>query len=110
MKLTTLLSLTLGLTVGVATAADAVYDAATGTGTVWANGVSELGGWYDVNKSSLEDGHREANMCYAASAANLIAWWQNGEYGVSSEAPTDIDDIWNVFVNNNDKTRRKENS
>lgn len=101
MKLTTLLSLSLGLTVGVATAADAVYDAATGTGTVWANGVNEDGGWYDVNKSSLADGHVESNMCYAASAANLIAWWQNGEYGVSSDAPTDINDIWNTFVSNN---------
>ena len=101
MKLTHLLLLTLGLSVGFAAAADFAYDEATETGTVWANGVNESGGWYDINKSSVEDGHVEANMCYAASATNLIAWWQNGEYGVSSSAPTGLNDIWNVFVSNN---------
>ena len=101
MKLTHLLSLTLGLSVGFAAAADSAYDEATGTGTAWAKGVTESGGWYDINKSSVEDGHIEANMCYAASASNIIAWWQNGEYGVSSSAPTELGDIWNVFVSNN---------
>ena len=43
-------------------------------------------------------------MCYAASAANLIAWWQNGEYGknLTSSASRDIDDIWQTYVTSND--------
>lgn len=40
-------------------------------------------------------------MCYAASAANLIAWWQNSDRAVASDAPKDVDDIWNTFVSNN---------
>lgn len=100
MKLSRFILLPLSLAVGFATAEDSAYDEPF-TGTVWANGVNKDGGWYDINKSSLEDGHVEANMCYAASATNLIAWWQNGEYGVSSSAPTELADIWNVYVENN---------
>ena len=87
-----------------ATAAASTYDPLTGTGTVWAQGVSEKSGWYDANKISNEDGDADDNMCYAASAANLIAWWQNGEYGknLTSSAPRDIDDIWQTYVTSND--------
>lgn len=102
MKLSRFILLSLGLAAGFATAEDSAYDEPY-TGSVWAKGVTEDGGWYDINKSSLEDEHVEANMCYAAAATNLIAWWQNGEYGVSSSAPTKLDDIWNVYVENNRK-------
>ena len=51
---------------------------------VWAPGVSREGGWYDFNKyakggesngtsSYLKD---DSLMCWAVSAANVIAWWQ----------------------------------
>lgn len=51
---------------------------------VWAPGVSWEGGWYDFNKyakggesngtsSYLKD---DSLMCWAVSAANVIAWWQ----------------------------------
>ena len=97
------MSLTLGLSVGLASAAGAAYDAATGTGTVWAQGVSQEGGWYDAQKKDPYNGDADDYMCYAACAANLIAWWQSSEYGknLSSSAPKDINDIWRTYVNNN---------
>ena len=45
---------------------------------VFAKGVSHTSGWYDVNKKG--DGttlHGDALMCWAASSANMIAWWQD---------------------------------
>ena len=69
MKLSRSLVLSLGLTLGMTSA----YGA-TNTGSYWTQGVSEAGGWYDINKSSLEEGQPERNMCYAAAAANVLAW------------------------------------
>ena len=51
---------------------------------VWAPGVSWEGGWYDFNKytkggvsSGTSDNLRDDGlMCWAVSAANVIAWWQ----------------------------------
>ncbi len=91
----------MGLTVGMATAdefdVEEIY-----TGTYWANGLKEVDGeitgWVDINKSSLDDGQPEANMCYAASAANLVAWWQQGDYALASKAPTTTEDIWKVYT------------
>ena len=42
-------------------------------------------------------------MRYAAAAGNLIAWWQNGEAGsqLTSEAPKDLDTIWQTFIDAN---------
>ncbi|MDC4184280.1 IdeS/Mac family cysteine endopeptidase [Mycoplasma bradburyae] len=35
-------------------------------------------GWYDVNKIALvEDQYRDFNLCWAASASNLLHWWIN---------------------------------
>ena len=98
MKLTRFLSLALGLTFGAATADEALY-----TGAFWTEGVSETGGWYDANKIDNSDGDADDNMCYAASAANVIAWWQDSKVGstLTSEAPKQLDDIWQSFVKNN---------
>ena len=103
MKLSHFLMASMGLMAGWATAATSAYDPATGTGTVWANGVSETEGWYDANKNNNANGDADDNMCFAASAANLIAWWQNGEYGKSltSQAPRDYKDIWQTYVTSN---------
>lgn len=65
------------------------------TGSVWAEGVNQDGGWYDVNKSSTDT--RDDMMCYAASAANLVAWWQKGNH-LTSAAPTELSDIWSVYL------------
>jgi hypothetical protein len=97
--------LTLGLTLGVASAA-VEYDIPENYTTVWAQNVNETAGWHDVNKTSLEEGHPEALMCYAASASNLIAWWQKiyCERQITSTTPPKVNDIWNKFVDNNQQT------
>lgn len=78
-------------------------DESTYTGLYLASGLSEengvISGWYDAEKTQAED--MDDSMCYAASASNLIAWWQNSEYALASEAPKELDVIWNTFVSNN---------
>lgn len=97
MKLKHLFALSLGLTFGSSFA-----EAATYTGSFWTDGVSEAGGWYDAEKTRVE-GDSDDNMCYAASASNLIAWWQNGKVGstLTSDAPRQLEGIWKDFVSNN---------
>ena len=97
MKLKHLFALSLGLTFGSSFA-----EAATYTGSFWTDGVSEAGGWYDAEKTLIE-GDSDDNMCYAASASNLIAWWQNGKVGstLTSDAPRQLEGIWKDFVSNN---------
>ena len=95
MKLKHLFALSLGLTFGSSFA-----EAATYTGSFWNDGVSEAGGWYDAEKNQ-EKNDADDLMCYAASASNLIAWWQNSSYAVDSAAPKDLDTIWATFVNSN---------
>ena len=101
------LVLTLGLTRGIASAA-VEYDIPDNYTTVWAQNVDETTGWYDVNKTSLEEGHREALMCYAASASNLIAWWQKiyCERQITSTTPPDVNAIWKKYVSNNKETNK----
>ena len=96
------LVLSLGLTLGIASAA-VDYDIPDNYKTVWAQNVDETVGWYDVNKAGLEEGHPEAMMCYAASASNLIAWWQNiyCESRIPATTPPDVNDIWQRYVDNN---------
>ena len=101
MKLSQLLIMSLGMTASVVNAGET---ASTGfTGTVWAQGVSKEGGWYDAQKNNPYNRDADDYMCYAACAANQIAWWQNSEYGknLSSSAPKDINDIWQTYVNSN---------
>lgn len=98
MKLTRFLILSLGLTLGLTMA-----KGASNSGIYWADGVSETGGWYDANKVDNNDGDADDNMCYAASASNLIAWWQNGEAGsaLTTSAPTELNNIWQSFIGAN---------
>lgn len=65
----------------------------------WVQGVSRDGGWYDVNKTftSADD---DSLMCWAASASNVLAWWQdnNPQYvALSPDAPKSADAIWQSF-------------
>ena len=103
MKLTGLFVLSLGLTLGLAFAESApAYDEATRTGTVWAKGVSEESGWYDADKNDDWSGDADDCLCYAASASNLIAWWQDRDRAVASgEAPKKLEDIWQTYVRSN---------
>lgn len=100
--------------------------------TIWADGVSATSGWYDANKTHEDDGKEQwngdmyypndpsgpgamtdDNMCYAAAAANLLAWWQ-GLYQKTESIPSGVDslsgkydlndtDIWSTFVKNSRK-------
>lgn len=90
MTLSRLLACSLCLTAAVASAEE-----------YWASGIYQSDGtyygWYDVNKTW--DG--DDNMCYAASASNLIAWWQAGrlESGLSlpSGVPNTAETIWGKY-------------
>ena len=101
MKLSHLSVLFMGLFAGIVCAGEA--DSSGFTGTVWAQGVSKEGGWYDAQKNDPYNGDADDLMCYAACAANQIAWWQNSAYGknLSSSAPQGINAIWQTFVNSN---------
>ena len=99
MKLTSLFALTLGLSLGSAIAEEEI----TYSGLYLVHGLSEengvISGWHDAEKTKEDD--IDDLMCYAASASNILAWWQNSSYSVASEAPTELNDIWSTFVNNN---------
>lgn len=103
MKLIHLIAISLGLTLGPVSAVAAGYESLTGTGAVWARGVSQEGGWYDANKIDPYDNDADDLMCYAACSANLLAWWQNSDYArnLDSSAPRDIDAIWQRYVTSN---------
>ena len=47
-----------------------------GKSIVFAEGVSIESGWYDVNKVGKGE-NGDINMCWAASASNIIQWWQD---------------------------------
>lgn len=68
----------------------------------WANGLrfdasgSVTGGYYDVNKT----GSGDSNLCWAAAAANMLAWWQ--EQGMTAtvvpDAPQGAEAIYATFT------------
>ncbi|MDO5450986.1 MAG: hypothetical protein Q4F30_08870 [Akkermansia sp.] len=62
--------------------------------TYWVKGVSETEGWYDADKN----GGGESELCWAASAANMLAWWQdrNKETAGKTEAPTGKE-VWELM-------------
>lgn len=71
---------------------------------VWAPGVSEQGGWVDFNKTCTDSSNYMADMgmCWAASASNIITWWQtqNASKLTSANKPTEtygIDTNWDIF-------------
>ena len=109
MKLTHLFTLSLGLSLGFTSASAAANTTEETDGTYWAKGLEatyteengwKVSGWYDAQKTETE-GDADDNMCYAASAANLLAWWQNRGDAPVSAAPRDLDTIWKTFVDNN---------
>lgn len=87
MKLSFLVLLAFSATLSTASAAEA-----------WVDGVSQTSGWYDANKANPYSEDGDNDLCWAASASNLIAWWQD-KYRTPTEIPTDIDDIWCTFKN-----------
>lgn len=89
--------------------------AETETKTYWVDGITvdENGkatdGWYDANKTpSYANGdggyywvsgdQGDASTCHAATAANLIAWWQNHhKENIPQGVPTEAQEIWNTY-------------
>lgn len=63
---------------------------------VWAPGVSRDGGWVDYNKSAADSKYGTVmGMCWAASASNVISWWNyHNSDSVTSAAP---DNPWLVY-------------
>ncbi len=61
--------------------------------TYWAKGVSASGGWHDVAKTWGNDSY----MCWAASASNILWWWQD-KYVIPSDVPHGTD-IWDYVKN-----------
>lgn len=61
--------------------------------TLWANGVSESGGWSDFNKTRSDN--NDNDLCWAAAASNIINWWQK-QYKIPEYVPEE-DEIWNSF-------------
>lgn len=57
----------------------------SGTTVVFAEGVTTTSGWYDVNK--LIKGGGDTQMCWAASAANMIQWWQDRYVAAGNSLP-----------------------
>lgn len=59
--------------------------------TYWVKGVSPTAGWQDANKTLEND----RSLCWAATAANMLAWWQerNPNAAVETE-PRGIGALW----------------
>lgn len=59
---------------------------ATGKTIVFAEGVTTASGWYDVNKVGAGD-NGDINMCWSASCANIIQWWQDRYVAAGNTLP-----------------------
>ena len=62
MKLSVLVLLAFSAALSTATAAQA-----------WVDGVSRTSGWYDANKANPSAKDGDNDLCWAASASNLVA-------------------------------------
>lgn len=65
---------------------------------VWAPGVSQEGGWYDYHKSGSDNGiMADTAMCWAASASNVISWWQNLHVSSLTSNIPQNEEIFDIF-------------
>ncbi len=60
---------------------------AEGKSIVFADGVTLTSGWYDTNKRNDGNTHGDIMMCWAASAANIIEWWQDRYQAAGKSLP-----------------------
>lgn len=70
--------------------------------TYFAQNVSLDSGW--VNTKKLWDGS-DYNLCWAATASNLLQWWQNNSSGIPASIPNGLGEngrteIYNTFISN----------
>ena len=59
----------------------------SGTMIVFAEGVSQSSGWYDVNKMAA-GANGDTMMCWAAAASNMIQWWQDRYVAAGNKLPS----------------------
>ena len=60
----------------------------SGKSIVFAEGVTMTSGWYDVNKMGQGELNGDINMCWAASSANMIQWWQDRYVAAGNTLPS----------------------
>ena len=58
-----------------------------GSNVVFAEGVTLTSGWYDVDKVGDGTVNGDVNMCWAASAANILQWWQDRYVAAGNTLP-----------------------
>ena len=56
---------------------------------VFADGVTVGSGWYDVNKVGQGNINGDINMCWAASASNMIQWFQDRYVAMGGVLPSE---------------------
>lgn len=68
---------------------------------IWTLGVTRDGGYFDADKSYAEQNDGDNLLCWAASASNMIAWWQkqNPNAAIAAHAPSGVEEIWGVYKN-----------
>lgn len=63
---------------------------------VWARGVNKNSGWYDYNKTIANTD--DDNLCWAASASNVINWWQDRYPNVfPAEGVPEDEEVWETY-------------
>lgn len=80
-------------------------DIGNGKWQLFAPGVNMTGGWHDATKTQSGGGYSfsEVNLCWAATSANVIAWWQDRYNAlhptqkISSELPQTAQNIFQKF-------------
>ncbi|MGN0820498.1 MAG: IdeS/Mac family cysteine endopeptidase [Akkermansia sp.] len=63
------------------------------TKELWAYGVSKDGGWYDTTKTWSGD----TNLCWAATAANMLSWWQHWDTSAPDNNATPPQGALNIY-------------
>ena len=72
--------------------------AVTHAAEVWAPGVSHADGWVDYNKDNNDKKYMEDDgMCWAASASNVISWWQNQNAEALTSTTLPSQNAWDLF-------------
>lgn len=63
------------------------------TKELWAYGVSKDSGWYDTTKTWKGD----TNLCWAATAANMLSWWQHWDASTPDNGTTPPQGALNIY-------------
>lgn len=92
--------------------ASALSAFAAGTRTIFAPGVTEASGWYDVNKKSTSNlATKDFLFCWGAAASNMAQYWQDCYVAAGNRLPENVPNgttsalgyelgIFDTFLNN----------